>query len=126
MKFLIDMNLSPRWREYLSDAGLDVEHWSAIGAPDASDVDILDFASRDGWVFVTHDLDFGSLLALRGLELPSVIQIRAQATLPQDVGKQVLDAISASASYIHRGALITVTPADHRLSILPLRYGEPK
>lgn len=125
MKFLIDMNLSPRWREYLSDAGLDVEHWSTIGAPDASDVDILDFASRDGWVIVTHDLDFGSLLALRGLELPSVIQIRAQATLPQDVGKQILDAISVSTSYIHRGALITVTPADDRISILPLRPSEP-
>ena len=125
MKFLIDMSLSPRWREFLSDAGLIVEHWSTIGAPNASDVDILDFASRDGWVISTQDLDFGTLLALRGLDLPSVIQVRAQATLPQDVGKQILDAISASENYIHRGALITVTPADHRVSILPLRPSEP-
>ena len=125
MKFLIDMNLSPRWREFLSDADLDVEHWSAIGAPDASDVDILDFASRDGWVIITQDLDFGALLALRGLDLPSVIQVRAQATLPQDVGKQILDAISASAAYLRSGALITVTPTDHRISILPLRRTEP-
>jgi len=124
MKFLIDMNLSPRWREFLSDAGLDVEHWSATGAPDVSDVDILDFASRGDWVIITQDLDFGSLLALRGLGLPSVIQIRAQATLPQDVGKQVLDAISASEAYLRRGALVTVTPADHRISILPLRPSE--
>ncbi|MFM9135588.1 MAG: DUF5615 family PIN-like protein [bacterium] len=109
----------------LSDAGLDVEQWSASGSPDASDVNILDFASRGGWVISTQDLDFGSLLALRGLGLPSVIQIRAQAMRPQDVGKQVLDAISASENYIHRGALITVTPADHRVSILPLRFTEP-
>jgi predicted nuclease of predicted toxin-antitoxin system len=125
MKFLIDMNLSPQWREFLSSAGLDVEHWSTIGAPDASDVDILDLASRDGWVIITQDLDFGTLLALRGLDLPSVIQVRAQATLPGDVGKRILDAISASERYIRRGALITVTPADHRVSILPLRPSEP-
>jgi predicted nuclease of predicted toxin-antitoxin system len=102
-----------------------VEHWSTIGAPDASDVDILDLASRDGWVIITQDLDFGTLLALRGLDLPSVIQVRAQATLPGDVGKRILDAISASERYIRRGALITVTPADHRVSILPLRPSEP-
>ena len=125
MKFLIDMNLSPRWRNFLSEAGLEVEHWSSVGAPHAKDVDILDLASRDDWVIITQDLDFGSLLALRGLDLPSVIQVRAQATLPSDIGRQILDAVSASAEYIRRGALITVTPRDHRVSILPLRPGTP-
>ena len=76
MKFLLDMNLSPQWREFLSEAGLEVEHWSNLGAPDAADTEILDFANRDGWVIITQDLDFGALLALRGLNLPSVIQVR--------------------------------------------------
>ncbi|MFM7146760.1 MAG: DUF5615 family PIN-like protein [Actinomycetales bacterium] len=125
MKFLIDMNLSPRWREFLSNAGLSVEHWSRIGAPDADDIQILDRAHQEGWVIITHDLDFGALLALRGLMLPSVIQVRAQATLPSDIGKQILDAISACEAYLRRGALVTVTPADHRVSILPLRQDEP-
>jgi len=97
MKFLIDMNLSPQWRDFLAEAVLEVEHWSSVGAPHAKDVDILDLASRDDWVIITQDLDFGLLLALRALDLPSVIQVRAQATLPGDIGRQILDAISASA-----------------------------
>jgi predicted nuclease of predicted toxin-antitoxin system len=37
MKRLIDMNLSPRWASLLAKAGYDAEHWSSIGAPDATD-----------------------------------------------------------------------------------------
>lgn len=89
MKFLLDMNLLPQWREFLSEAGLEVEHGSNLGAPDAADIEVLNCTSRDGWVIITQDLDFGALLALGGLELPSVIQVRAQATLPADIGRQM-------------------------------------
>jgi len=95
MKILLDMNLTPAGCEVLATAGHEAEHWSHLGPPDATDEEILDFARRGGWVVVTQDLDFGSLLALRGHDLPSVIQVRAHATLPSDIGKQLLDTISA-------------------------------
>jgi hypothetical protein len=32
MKILIDMNLSPRWQKFLTEAGLQAAHWSELGA----------------------------------------------------------------------------------------------
>lgn len=121
MKFLLDMNLSPRWEVFLADMGYTVKHWSDVGPHDAPDRDTLDFAHMHGWVVITHDLDLGYLLAIGGRTLPSVIQLRTQAMLPGDVGSILHKAIQASSSYIAAGALITVTPATHRVSILPIR-----
>ena len=35
MRFLVDMNLSPRWVDFLAAAGHEAAHWSDVGAPDA-------------------------------------------------------------------------------------------
>lgn len=31
MKLIVDMNLSPRWVEFLAGAGIEAVHWSMIG-----------------------------------------------------------------------------------------------
>lgn len=63
MKVLVDMNLSPRWVKLLADADIEAMHWSSIGAANTRDVDIMDFARMKGYVVLTHDLDFGAILA---------------------------------------------------------------
>ena len=88
MRFLVDMNLSPRWVDFLAAAGHEAVHWIDVGEPNAPDRVILEHAHRNGQVILTQDLDFGTLLAVGGLETPSVIQFRAQAVLPSDVGEQ--------------------------------------
>jgi predicted nuclease of predicted toxin-antitoxin system len=120
------MNLSPSWHDLLVDEDHEVVHWSNLGRPDASDEEILDLARAQGWVVVTQDLDFGRLLALGEDKLPSVIQIRAQATLPQDIGPQLVSAIKATVSHLDSGALVTLTAADFRVTILPLRRAPKK
>ena len=30
MKLVVDMNLSPRWTRFLSDAGIEAVHWSEV------------------------------------------------------------------------------------------------
>ena len=120
MKVLIDMNLSPRWVHFLEDAGHDAQHWSARGRWDADDQEILDAARESGAVLLTQDLDFGTMLAIGGHALPSVIQIRAQATLPSDIGSQVLDTLNVAQTHLTSGALVTLTPLTRRISILPL------
>jgi predicted nuclease of predicted toxin-antitoxin system len=77
VKLLIDMNLSPRWVDVLRAAGLDAVHWSFLGPADAPDAEIFDYAAQNGCIVVTHDLDFGSILATTGCSKPSVVQIRA-------------------------------------------------
>ncbi|MFP4087231.1 MAG: DUF5615 family PIN-like protein [Desulfobacteraceae bacterium] len=41
MKIVIDMNLSPHWVQLLVKAGHEAVHWSEVGAPNASDRDIM-------------------------------------------------------------------------------------
>lgn len=74
MKLLVDMNLSPRWVNWLNSAGLNAIHWSAIGEPAASDAEIMEYAESNDYVVLTHDLDFGSVLAITGGDKPSVVQ----------------------------------------------------
>lgn len=77
MHFLIDMNLSPKWTSFLERYGFAAVHWSHLGAPNASDPEIMVYAKANGFVLLTNDLDFGSILAATGGDAPSVVQIRA-------------------------------------------------
>ena len=120
MRFLVDMNLSPRWVPFLAAAGHDAVHWVDIGEPNAPDRVILDHAIGHGQVILTQDLDFGTLLAVGGQRTPSVIQFRAQAVLPSDVGQQLLAAIEVALPHLEAGALVTVDPFGHRVTVLPI------
>ena len=120
MKFLIDMNLSPRWVKVFMAAGLDATHWSAIGDPCATDRSIMEWARSNGCIVFTHDLDFGAILAATQASGPSVIQVRAENVLPEDVGDAVIAAIRRFQDGLEQGALISVDPARARARILPL------
>ena len=78
VKIVIDMNLSPLWVQLLTDAGHEAVHWSRIGAPNASDREIMAWARSNGFIVFTHDLDFGTILASTDAEAPSVFQLRTQ------------------------------------------------
>src|SRR5262245_43988501 len=93
MRFVIDMNLSPDWVDYLGERGHDAVHWSSVGPVDASDDAIMDWARDEGRIVLTSDLDFAALLALSGTSGPSVIQLRTETTLPARAGRSVLEAI---------------------------------
>jgi predicted nuclease of predicted toxin-antitoxin system len=74
VKLLIDMNLSPAWVDFLRAAGIEAAHWASIGERDAPDTDIMAYAAARGYVVLTHDLDFGAILAATNGAKPSVVQ----------------------------------------------------
>ncbi len=121
MKVLIDMNLSPRWAATLAYAGIKAQHWSDVGAPDAPDVQIMDYARADGWVVLTHDLDFGGMLAATQGEKPSVVQIRSDNVSPDAIGQAVVSALKQMEAELEQGALLTIDPKRTRLRVLPLK-----
>ena len=120
MKLLLDMNLSPRWVAALSNAGFDVLHWSSVGTPTASDIEITAFARLNDYVPLTHDLDFGAILAATGGQRPSVVQIRADNLRPEVLAGPVVLALRQMTTELAAGALITVNPGRTRLRLLPL------
>ena len=60
MKFLIDVNLSPKWVNLLEAAGFEAVRWTEVGAANASDSEIMRYAASADYVVMTHDQDFST------------------------------------------------------------------
>jgi predicted nuclease of predicted toxin-antitoxin system len=120
IKVLIDMNLSPNWVPLLQSAGWSATHWSTVGNPQATDRNIMDWAEANGYIVFTHDLDFGTTLALTHKTGPSVLQVRGQDVLPDHMGRLVIAAIVQHESDLQSGALVVVDESRNRVRILPL------
>lgn len=120
MKFLLDMNLSPRWIDLLRQAGFESAHWSTVGPMDAPDSQVMDFARTNDYVVLTHDLDFGAILAASHATKPSVVQVRANDVRPETIGDKVVVALRAQSAHLQRGALVTIDINRTRVRILPL------
>jgi predicted nuclease of predicted toxin-antitoxin system len=86
MKFLIDNALSPELATLLQIAGHDSVHVRERNLQQADDETIFEAAAAEGRVIVSADTDFGALLTLRGLRLPSLIIFRNPS--PRRAGSQ--------------------------------------
>lgn len=76
MRFIIDNALSPRVAEGLRAIGHDAVHVRDLGLADADDDIIFDKAYTDQFIIVSADTDFGTILARRRQNKPSVILFR--------------------------------------------------
>jgi len=115
------MNLAPAWCEALSRDGWDSLHWSTVGDPRATDRTIVEWARTNGYVVFTHDLDFGTLLALTQDLGPSVVQLRAQDVMPGSRRNPVVRVLHQFEAALEAGALVVIDEARARVRMLPLR-----
>jgi predicted nuclease of predicted toxin-antitoxin system len=120
VKLIVDMNLSPEWVPLLTQNGWPTTHWSTVGDPRAVDATIMAWARANGYVVFTHDLDFGTALALTHASGPSVLQVRGQNVLPEHMGPLVLVALQRYDSELAMGALVVVEESRSRVRVLPL------
>ena len=121
MKILVDMNLSPDWVAVFNEAGWEAVHWSQVGNPRATDVEIMAWVKERQHIVFTHDLDFGTLLALTQAEGPSVIQVRTQDVTPTAIGRMVINVFRQFQPALESGALIILDESRSRVRILPLK-----
>ena len=119
-KLLLDMNLSPEWVRTSQEQRWDAVHLSTIGDPGAPDREIMDWAASHQYVVFTHDLDFGTMLALSHRAGPSVLQIRAANMLPDQLEGSVIAALSQHEADLASGALVVVDQSRSRIRVLPL------
>jgi predicted nuclease of predicted toxin-antitoxin system len=120
VSILLDMNLSPDWVAFLGQHGWSAVHWSTVGDPRATDREIMDWALANGFAVLTHDLDFGMILALTRMTGPSVLQIRSQDVLPDRIGSLVVAALRQFEPALIAGALVVVDARRLRVRSLPL------
>jgi predicted nuclease of predicted toxin-antitoxin system len=120
LKLLIDMNLSPTFVAYLRDCGIEAQHWIDVGNPEASDLEIMEYASANGYTVVTMDLDFGDILVATQDMAPSVVQIRAKEAISEKVFALSLEAIQTVEQELLKGAILTIDLERARLRMLPI------
>lgn len=120
MKILIDMNLSPEWVDEFSHHGIEAIHWASVGKFDAPDVHLMEWARDNDYIVFTHDLDFGTALALTNAEKPSVIQVRTQDVTVNHLKSMVIKTLLEHATLLKQGALLILDEYKKRVRILPL------
>jgi predicted nuclease of predicted toxin-antitoxin system len=120
MRFLIDMNLSPKWVGALEQAGIEAMHWSTIGPANTGDPEIMAYAKEHGFVVLTNDLDFGSILAATGGNAPSVVQLRTDDCRVGSIADLVTRSLIQAEDQLATGALVTIETTKLRITSLPI------
>ena len=80
----------------------------------------MDWAVDHQYVVFTHDLDFGTMLALTRATGPSVIQIRAADVLPDHLERVVAAALRQHETELAAGELVVVDESRSRVRVLPI------
>ena len=80
------------------------------------------WARTNNYVVFTHDLDFGTILAMTHADGPSVVQVRTQDVLPENLGDTMLTALQQFAELLAAGALVTIDESTFRARILPINH----
>ena len=121
MKFLADMGISPKTVAFLQSQGHDAVHLHEQGLDRFEDPAILEKARNEGRVLLTHDLNFGELLAAAGTALPSVVIFRLQNMRPERVNNYLETIISRYAGSLQKGAIASVNERQIRIRHLPIK-----
>ena len=120
MKFLADMGISPQSVASLRDLGYEAVHLHELRLDRLPDAEIIAKARREGYVVLTHDLDFGELLALSGANLPSVVIFRLQNMRPYNVNHYLQILVTKHQTALDEGAIFSVSEGHIRVRALPI------
>ena len=120
LRFLVDMNLSPRIVIDLSQQGWDILRVSQVLPMDTEDSEILEFARQENRVIITQDLDFSSLLALGGYEKPSLITFRLSVPEPETITRKLLELLPHIEDRLAEGCAVTIDDRKVRVRRLPI------
>ncbi len=126
MRFLADMGNSPHTISFLHDLGYDALHLHSLGLHRLADAAILEKARAEGRVLLTHDLDFGELIAASGARLPSIVVFRLRNMRPDRVNRYLGSIIVQHEEALNRGAVITVAEGQVRVRLLPIQGAQAR
>ncbi len=120
VRFLLDNNLPRSLAAALVDIGPATRHVADLGMSDATDREIVAFARAGADVIVTHDLDFGHLLAFSGEASPSVIILRVSDLSTGEIAARIRTSWADIAGPLAQGAIVIVEDRALRIRLLPV------
>jgi len=119
MKFLADMGISPKTVRFLQSLGHDAVHLHDEGLDRLPDSVILQKARDEQRVLLTHDLDFGELIAASKERMPSAIIFRLRNMHPTQVNHYLHQVLSRHQSVLAQGAVLSVSEGQIRIRTWP-------
>ena len=120
LKLLLDQGIPADAAILLRERGYDCLHVSELGMQQAQDESILSYAHGNGFVVITLDADFHSLIAVRGMRGPSVVRLRREGCRAQMVVTLLERVLRDLREDLVRGALVSVKErktTSHRLPV---------
>jgi len=121
LRFIADLHISPATVEILRAEGWDVVWvWEEL-YPSAPDHEVLEYARVEKRAVLTQDLDFSALLALSGLDQPSLVTLRLSETRPEKIATTLLRSAPVLMENLAEGCAITIEDEAIRIRKLPIR-----
>ena len=120
MRFLADMGISPTTVAFLVDLGHDAVHLREQRLERLPDPGVLKKARDEDRVLLTHDLDFGELVAASGERLPSVVIFRLRNMQPNQVNHYLKRVMTEYRDPLEDGAIVSVAEGQVRSRALPI------
>ena len=121
MKFLADMGLARSTVAFLRAQGHDAVHLRDQGLQRLEDDEIVEKTRKEGRVILTHDLDFGRIVAVSRASVPSVITFRLDDMRPVQVNRYLTEVLAQFARQLEAGALVSVNERGIRARSLPIK-----
>jgi predicted nuclease of predicted toxin-antitoxin system len=120
MNFLLNMNVHRDMTAPLKQRGHICRHAGDIGMSRATDAEIVAEAKRTGEAIITHDLDYGHLLAFSGERAPSVLILRVRDLRTDEIMSR-LDAVWNEIEVpLNEGAIVSLADKSLRIRRLPI------
>ena len=115
MRFLVDMNLSPRIADRLREQGHDAIHALDRGQGDLPDHEIFERAAEERRVVITFDLDFGEIAGRANERRSGVILLRLKRAGRSYLEDRLKIAIAEAGNALEEGAVVLVEDARIRV-----------
>jgi len=121
LSFLLDENLPPSLAPRLQKLGYAARHVVEIGYINTDDLIILEFAEQSGEVILTHDTDYGTLLALHQKSRPSVVLFRLEQLTTTILFNLLETNLPTLEAELMEGAIVVVEENSIRIRKLPIK-----
>jgi predicted nuclease of predicted toxin-antitoxin system len=120
VNFLLNMNVNRDMTAQLELRGHVCRHAGDIGLSRATDIEIITEAKHRNEVIITHDLDYGHLLAFSGEKAPSVIILRLRDLRTHEIVLHFDAVWSEIEMPLIEGAIVSLSDKSLRIRRLPI------